>query len=939
MQNYLILLIIILIGEYSSQFKKKFLFELSENIDGFTAKSNFNKTILYLKYGYPINSFISKYSVDGNFLSNETTHIVKAEYYNLNEYVTLENYYEGIMQNNIYLNYYVHNNLIYSEKFMGYIDADFLILKDKSLIIFVTLEGNGYRLYKYDYPPIKTINEEIKYESNIRSYFKIMICSDKILIFFIKDYYLFVKIYDIFLNYITYYQLFQEQCYNFYVINSDEINNNIIICIDFGINKVKGLICYHLKYENKLIFSNSLNIFPEFFNHKFDMILLEKNKIAAVYCTLTRIFFSTFIYDGNELKFDSFKNKVLIEDYSFQYPALISNENNDLILYMTTRDSNTYVTKVYEVNLFQYCKNILIDNVIPYKRHLINFTNYFNNGIDKKIDELFIYINDLSINIYKNDEKVHYKTTFTMNDKIYIECKEDREKEFILFYGFNNKKCRIILNTIKRLIKVEDKYHICLLNSDIEEINNVQSIDLKQKISNNNFNDNFYDLNIKYEKDIRNIDLNYYYLNAKLDCQKKDKKNVNCKVISPKIVSQDKYICSKLSCSNMMKLKQIKDKDDYIINIYDAKNITHVSTNINIKYNPEETITNFNVDMISYYLWFSSFGYCDNTVISSGKCCKAQILKNWKVLKYKEYTEKLKDWDIYNMFKEELDRLGLLENENRYIYNFAILRSDVYKKFIICFPGTTKLFQLIDEITQNNFESFLQSRDIKVQKYFYYVFKLIYKDIFSVDIINELNMNKDYQIIFTGHSLGGALATLISYYYSKNDLSINEPVLITFGQPRVGNVNFAKDYMEKIKKVFRVAREDDLVTKIPLNKKYDIKIGELFLEFVNQKIDDIVTKNKKSFFILQPLIKTIALKIISKINTTVGYCHIGGLYLLKDNRFYHCSDFYNEDTGHPICRNLGLDKKISFDFKYHNYLNVKDEILRKCQNDKLFNLF
>ena len=34
-------------------------------------------------------------------------------------------------------------------------------------------------------------------------------------------------------------------------------------------------------------------------------------------------------------------------------------------------------------------------------------------------------------------------------------------------------------------------------------------------------------------------------------------------------------------------------------------------------------------------------------------------------------------------------------------------------------------------------------------------------------ILNDIKQNKDYQIIFTGHSLGGAIATLASYYFKK----------------------------------------------------------------------------------------------------------------------------------------------------------------------------
>ena len=61
-----------------------------------------------------------------------------------------------------------------------------------------------------------------------------------------------------------------------------------------------------------------------------------------------------------------------------------------------------------------------------------------------------------------------------------------------------------------------------------------------------------------------------------------------------------------------------------------------------------------------------------------------------------------------------------------------------------------------------------------------------------------MNKNKDYQIIFIGHSFGGAIATLSIFSFVKNYLEDRDPVLITFGQPRVGNEEFAKKFNELI---------------------------------------------------------------------------------------------------------------------------------------------
>ena len=62
-------------------------------------------------------------------------------------------------------------------------------------------------------------------------------------------------------------------------------------------------------------------------------------------------------------------------------------------------------------------------------------------------------------------------------------------------------------------------------------------------------------------------------------------------------------------------------------------------------------------------------------------------------------------------------------------------------------------------------------------------------------------MDNDYQIIFVGHSLGGAIATISSFYYIKKYKFSAENILITFGQPRVGSETFAKELTNDLKQI------------------------------------------------------------------------------------------------------------------------------------------
>ena len=97
------------------------------------------------------------------------------------------------------------------------------------------------------------------------------------------------------------------------------------------------------------------------------------------------------------------------------------------------------------------------------------------------------------------------------------------------------------------------------------------------------------------------------------------------------------------------------------------------------------------------------------------------------------------------------------------------------------------------------------------------------------------------KIYVTGHSLGGALATLAAHDIKKQ--FPHYPVTVyTFGQPRVGNYAFAKEYNSIIKDHFAIINEQDPVSFVPkglykragqrirINGKGDIMVSPTFLE-------------------------------------------------------------------------------------------------------------
>ncbi|KAL0349073.1 UNVERIFIED_CONTAM: Lipase [Sesamum angustifolium] len=75
-----------------------------------------------------------------------------------------------------------------------------------------------------------------------------------------------------------------------------------------------------------------------------------------------------------------------------------------------------------------------------------------------------------------------------------------------------------------------------------------------------------------------------------------------------------------------------------------------------------------------------------------------------------------------------------------------------------------------------------------------------------------------WHIYVTGHSLGGALATLLALELSSSLLAKHGAISVTmynFGSPRVGNRRFAEVYNEKVKDSWRVVNHRDIIPTVP----------------------------------------------------------------------------------------------------------------------------
>ncbi len=130
--------------------------------------------------------------------------------------------------------------------------------------------------------------------------------------------------------------------------------------------------------------------------------------------------------------------------------------------------------------------------------------------------------------------------------------------------------------------------------------------------------------------------------------------------------------------------------------------------------------------------------------------------------------------------------------------------------------------------------------------------------------IKDFNGTGQKTLWFTGHSLGGALATLAVAKLREMNQSVSG--LYTFGQPRVGDEIFADGFNSKFKSLsFRFVNNNDIVTRVPpsvlkfshigtfkyFNKdgklKSDISYWERFYDRLHGRVENIFKTENKDF--------------------------------------------------------------------------------------------
>lgn len=174
-----------------------------------------------------------------------------------------------------------------------------------------------------------------------------------------------------------------------------------------------------------------------------------------------------------------------------------------------------------------------------------------------------------------------------------------------------------------------------------------------------------------------------------------------------------------------------------------------------------------------------------------------------------------KDFEIKDIIKHDCKDLPLFTYKECVAYTAV---SHTHRVITLAFRGTRTLSsQIFDQII-----SVLTIPKVpfptggEVQRYFANAHKKLYNDV-NASVTTLVKMYPEYNFVVTGHSLGGALASLAAVTLAyQHVIPLRNMAIYTFGEPRVGDKNFAFNYDRLVNNSWRVVHNRDIISHLPL---------------------------------------------------------------------------------------------------------------------------
>ena len=168
----------------------------------------------------------------------------------------------------------------------------------------------------------------------------------------------------------------------------------------------------------------------------------------------------------------------------------------------------------------------------------------------------------------------------------------------------------------------------------------------------------------------------------------------------------------------------------------------------------------------------------------------------------------------------------------------SILSVRQNKRLYIAFRGCKDIEELVSCIESKMVKPF-PNKNMLVNYAIWNKYESIkeYVDNIVNDVLEIDNTKSDIMeiqdIIFTGHSLGGALAQIAGSLYHNNTHKFNK-ICVTLGAPYVGDLDYVNYTNDALDVNIRVAAAQDIIPKIKFNKNMVHSGDEIILQSMSK---------------------------------------------------------------------------------------------------------
>ncbi|KAL0489242.1 lipase [Acrasis kona] len=126
-----------------------------------------------------------------------------------------------------------------------------------------------------------------------------------------------------------------------------------------------------------------------------------------------------------------------------------------------------------------------------------------------------------------------------------------------------------------------------------------------------------------------------------------------------------------------------------------------------------------------------------------------------------------------------------------------VFRSQKLQTLIVAYKGTSNLNNVVEDLKAMISVECVYN-DIECGRV-----GLGFKNTFELDVDDVHDaiypyIQKNYRIVFTGHSLGGATSTLALFYFATAYPKYKKFELVTYASPRVGNADFVESFSTNV---------------------------------------------------------------------------------------------------------------------------------------------